>query len=156
MNSAQHIAQHIRQLHLGGNWTDVCVRDVLDDVTLIEALQKVSDMHTIAELCYHMNYFVAAQRRVFEGKELNAHDKFSFDVPMMSDEADWQALKTKCLKDAQALADIVETLSPAQLDQDFVDARYGSNFRNLLGLLEHTHYHLGQVVMMKRIVKNLM
>ena len=39
-----------------------------------------------------------------------------------------------------------------QLQASFIDPQYGSNFRNLVGMLEHTHYHLGQVSMLKKLI----
>jgi hypothetical protein len=33
---------------------------------------------------------------------------------------------------------------------DFDDGKYGTVLRNILGLIEHTHYHLGQIVILKK------
>ncbi|MDQ1090003.1 hypothetical protein QE390_004607 [Siphonobacter sp. SORGH_AS 1065] len=36
----------------------------------------------------------------------------------------------------------------------FVDEKYGTYYRNLHGMIEHTHYHLGQIVLIKKILRN--
>ncbi|HAI83731.1 MAG TPA: DUF1572 domain-containing protein, partial [Chitinophagaceae bacterium] len=30
----------------------------------------------------------------------------------------------------------------------------GTYYRNILGLIEHTHYHLGQIALIKKIIRN--
>ena len=34
----------------------------------------------------------------------------------------------------------------------FVKPEYGNYYRNLHGLIEHTHYHLGQVALIKKLL----
>jgi hypothetical protein len=33
------------------------------------------------------------------------------------------------------------------------NAKYGNYYRNLHGIIEHTHYHLGQIVLIKKLLK---
>ncbi len=40
----------------------------------------------------------------------------------------------------------------SRLWDDFADAKYGNCYRNLQGIIEHCHYHLGQVVVVKKLV----
>ena len=49
---------------------------------------------------------------------------------------------------------MVEEIPDQQLDQFFVIEKYGSWHRNLMGLIEHAHYHLGQIVMLKKLVQS--
>ena len=30
--------------------------------------------------------------------------------------------------------------------------KYGNYFRNLTGIIEHLHYHLGQIVLIKKLI----
>jgi len=39
-----------------------------------------------------------------------------------------------------------------QLWTPFTEEKYGSYFRNLIGMIEHSHYHLGQIVLCKRLL----
>jgi hypothetical protein len=91
-----------------------------------------------------------------EGGPLDASDKYSFDLPPITSEAAWQALVSKALAEAEQLAEAIERLEETQLSQDFADPKYGSYHRNLLGVTEqvteHTHYHLGQISLLKKLV----
>jgi hypothetical protein len=40
-----------------------------------------------------------------------------------------------------------------QLWSAFADEKYGNFYRNLEGMLEHCYYHLGQVVMLKKLIR---
>ena len=60
MNDTEQIAKHLRDLHFGGNWTAVSLKDKLDGVTWQQATTAVGAHHTIAVLVFHMNFFVEA------------------------------------------------------------------------------------------------
>ena len=78
----------------------------------------------------------------------------SFDHPVVSSQTDWENLLTKTFSDAEILADLIEQLSEDMLWQNFTDAKYGTYYRNLQGLIEHNHYHLGQIVILKKLINN--
>lgn len=110
MTTTSGIARHFREVHFGGNWTWVNVRDTLQDVTWEEALHRRDGFNTIAMLAFHIHYFVAAVRQVLEGGPLDAHDKFSFTHPPIGSDANWQQLLQKMWTDAERFAELVERL----------------------------------------------
>lgn len=110
-------------------------------------------MNTIATLVFHINYYVQPVLNGIHGKPLNASDQFSFDLPPIESEDDWQKLVAKALKEAENLALEIERINETQLFEDFVDLKYGNYYRNLLGIIEHTHYHLGQISLIKKLLK---
>jgi hypothetical protein len=154
MNTITHLAEHSRQVHFGGNWTVSNLKEVLEDVSWEEAVAKVHNFNTIATLVYHINYFVVAVSTVLRGEPLNASDKLSFDHPPITSESDWRNFVEKVLTDGEAYYKLIQQLPEDRLGDDFSDPKYGSYLRNLLGVIEHTHYHLGQIVILKRIVKD--
>jgi hypothetical protein len=89
--------------------------------------------------------------RVLQGGPLDAHDKYSFDLPPLNSENDWQNLKDKAFNEAEQLVNLVEQLPDDKLENHFAEEKYGTYYRNLHGLIEHTHYHLGQIVVIKKI-----
>lgn len=38
------------------------------------------------------------------------------------------------------------------LDKPFIDEKYGSYIRNIEGVIEHSYYHLGQIVLLKKMI----
>lgn len=152
MDSIQQIAKHFRDVHFGGNWTTVNLKDTLSDVSWQQASTKVYDLNTIATLVFHTNYYVSAVLKVLEGEALDASDQLSFNAPAINSETDWQKLVDKTLMEAECFALQIERLKEEQLFEDFTDPKYGNYFRNLHGIIEHTHYHLGQIVLIKKIL----
>jgi hypothetical protein len=56
-------------------------------------------------------------------------------------------------RDTEELAWLIEQLPDEQLETTFLEARYGSLYRNLHGNIEHLHYHLGQIVLLKKWIR---
>lgn len=154
MKSSEQIAKHLRDIHFGGNWSAVNLRGQLTDLTWQQANTRVYSLHTIATLVFHMNYYVSATIEVLRGGSLNAKDKLSFDCPPISSQDDWERLLNKTWADAEELASLIEQMPDSQLSDNFVDKQYGTYYRCLQGPIEHCHYHLGQIAVIKTILQH--
>jgi hypothetical protein len=153
MNAIKQLAKHYREVHFGGNWTAVNLKETLADVTWEQATTKLHDLNTIAVLVFHINYYVQPIINGIDGEPLDASDKYSFDLPSITTETEWQELIQKALNDAENLAAKIEMIDESKLFEDFSDPKYGSFYRNLLGIIEHTHYHLGQISLIKKLLQ---
>ncbi|MEO8819321.1 MAG: DUF1572 domain-containing protein [Ginsengibacter sp.] len=147
------IAKSLTEVFFGGNWTAVNLEETLSGVSWQEATKKVDPLNTISLLLYHINYYVVAALKVLQDGILDAHDKYSFDCPPVLSKVEWDRLITKSFNDAENLVHLIENLPEATLWEDFSDKKYGNYFRNLNGIIEHTHYHLGQIVLIKKMLR---
>ena len=152
MKLTEQIANHLREVHFGENWTAVNLKDSLVDVDWQQATTQIYSLNTIATLVFHANYYVSAVLKVLQGESLNAKDKYSFDHPPIQSQADWEHLLNKTWEDAENFATLVQQLPENKLWETFTDEKYGNYYRNIHGLIEHTHYHLGQIVLIKKIL----
>ncbi len=152
MTTTSQIAKHIRDAHFGGNWTSVNLKETVTGISWQQATEKVHSFNTIAVLVYHMHYYIAAVTKVLQGGPLEAKDAYSFNLPPIQSQEDWENLLQKTWTDAEIFAQLVEALPDSRLSEIFIDEKYGTWFRNLQGIAEHIHYHLGQVVLIKKIV----
>lgn len=152
MNFSSRIAKHLRDVHFGGNWTSVNLKETLKDVSWQEATTEVHSLNTIAALVFHINYYIDAVSKVLQGESLTAKDKYSFDVPPIQSQDDWENLLSKTWSDAENFAFLIEQLPDSKLDETFVDEKYGRYYRNLHGIIEHVHYHLGQIILIKKLL----
>jgi uncharacterized damage-inducible protein DinB len=152
MNLTQQIAKQFRDVYFGGNWTAVNLKENLADVTWQQATTKVYSFNTIAVLVYHINYFVDAIIKVLQGGPLDANDKYSFDQPPIESPEDWKKLLNNMWTDAERCASLIEELPENKLGEIFSNEKYGNYYRNIHGVIEHTHYHLGQIVLIKKIL----
>lgn len=154
MNTTAQIAKHFREIHFGGNWTASNLKNQLADVSWQQATERVYSFNTIATLVFHMNYYVSAVTKVLQGGPLNAKDAYSFDHPPIASQADWEALLTKTWNEAETFAQLIEALPDSILWEDLTHEKYGNYYRNLHGIIEHCHYHLGQIVLLKKLLSN--
>ncbi len=152
MNLPTQIAKHFRDVHFGGNWTSVNLKETLTGVTWQQATTKIYSLNTIATLVFHINYYVSAVTKVLQGEPLTAHDKYSFDLPPIQNQEDWEKLLEKTWSDAENFIKLIEQLPESRLGETFSDEKYGTYYRNIHGIIEHTHYHLGQIVLIKKIL----
>lgn len=152
MNLAKQSAKHFRDVHFGGNWTSVNLKDTLKDITWQQATIQIGSLNTIARLVFHCNYYVSIVMKVLEGGELIGSDKFSFDCPPINSQEDWEQLVLKSLTEAEQFAKLVEQMPESKMWETFSDEKYGNYYRNLHGIIEHTHYHLGQIVLVKKLL----
>ena len=152
MSISEQIAKHLKEVHFGGNWTCSNLKDSISGVSWQQATTQVYGFNTIATLSFHINYYVDAVLKVLQGSTLNASDALSFNHPTIQSEADWEKMKDKIWSDAELFVSLISVLSDEQLLQTFAAEQYGSYYRNLHGIIEHMHYHLGQIVLIKKII----
>ena len=152
MNLTAQIAKQFRDANFGGNWTSVNLKDSLSGLTWQQATTQVYSFNTIAILVFHMNYYVGVTMKVLEGGPLDGHDKYSFDCPAIQSQEDWEKLLEKIWADAESFASLIEQFPENKLGETFSDEKYGNYYRNLHGIIEHMHYHMGQIVLIKKIL----
>jgi uncharacterized damage-inducible protein DinB len=152
MTLSKQIAKHLREVYFGGNWTASNLKDALKEVTWQQATAQIYELNTIAGLVYHMTYYATGVIKVLEGGPLDIHDKFSFDHPPINSQEDWNAMLDTIWADAEALATLIEKMPVEQFGEDMLDGKYGDYYRNIGGIIEHCHYHLGQIVVVKKLL----
>jgi hypothetical protein len=148
------IAKHIREVHFGENWTDVSLKQLLEDLSWKEANVQVQNLNSIAVLVFHINYYINAVLKVLQNKPLEARDKYSFDLPPINSKKDWDLLLAKTWDEAEEFAKLIENLTEEELWSIMIDKKYDTYYRNFQGIIEHCHYHLGQISLIKKMIRD--
>lgn len=153
MKSTTQIANRFREVLLNGYWVaNTNFKAQLSDVTWEQATKKVGTFNTIAALTFHIDYYIAGILNVLEGGSLDIRDKYSFDLPPIESQNDWEKLLDKIWSDAEKFANMVEQMPEERLNEIFVDEKYGNYQRNIDAMIEHSYYHLGQIVLIKKML----
>ncbi len=154
MTTSQLLGVHLQQLITGPNLTGSHLSQHLDDVSVDEAITSLYGLNSIAQLVFHIHYYINAVGDVLEGKPLLAKDSLSFEAPLITTEVSMAITKrTTLCSDAALCATSRKIFTQKQLKEDFVVEKYGSYEHNLVGLLEHSHYHFGQIVIIKKMLR---
>lgn len=148
------IANRLREVLLNGHWiANTNYKEQILNINWLQAIQKVDSLNTIAALTYHINYYLAGLLNAFENGKLEISDKYSFDLPHINSEADWNKLVTDFLNNSEKFANQIEQMDDSIFDQPFVDEKYGSYLRSIEGVIEHSYYHLGQISLIRKMIK---
>jgi hypothetical protein len=153
MKRNEYLANRIREVLLDGRWiANTNYQEHLLITSWEQAVGKVGDLNTIAALTYHINYYLDGLLRAMETGILDIRDRYSFDLPPIRSAADWDALVRLFLQNAESFAQAVEQMEDHTFDLPFIDEKYGSTLRNIEGVIEHSYYHLGQVVLLRKML----
>lgn len=147
------LASRCREVLLDGTW--IANTNYWHQISLVdwkEAITQVGDLNTIALLTFHIDYYVAGVLQVLLGGELTIRDKYSFDMPEILTQADWESLRERFRANATSFVQAVSELTDDQLSEGFVKEEYGNYRRNIDGLIEHSYYHLGQVSLIRKML----
>lgn len=147
------IANRLREVLLNGYWiANTNYREQIQSTNWQQAIHKVGNLNTIASLTYHINYYLAGLLKAFENGKLEISDKYSFDLPPITAEIDWNKLVTDFIQNSEKFADKVEQMEDYIFDEPFIDEKYGTFLRNIEGVIEHSYYHLGQISLIKKMI----
>lgn len=147
------LARHVRAYYFGPSAPGPSLQSVISDVDWEMANQKTNGFNTIALLVFHSHYYTMGVGNVLDGGRLEIRDKYSFDMPPINGQAEWEAFLAKIWEEAEAFARKVEQLPDAQFYTVFEQERYGNYYQNVRGIIEHAFYHLGQIVLLKKLLK---
>ena len=152
MTESEQLASRMREVIFSGTWVaGTNFKAQLTDLNWESASLKVGSVNSIAALTSHIHYYVAGILNVLKGGTLDIKDKYSFDFPPLASKRDWDKVVELFFKDSEEFITKVALLSDKDLDSVFVDKRYGSYRRNIDALIEHAYYHLGQIVLLKKM-----
>jgi uncharacterized damage-inducible protein DinB len=109
-------------------------------------------LHSIAALAQHVHYYIAGILNVFNGGNLDIKDIYSFDFPPIHTIEQWHTFLAVFWTDAASFTQKLEEMDENTLNSIFVKKEYGTYYFNINTLIEHSYYHLGQIVLIKKLI----
>lgn len=153
MKSTLEIANRFKETILNGTWiANTNYKHQLENLDWKIATTPVKNLNTISVLAQHIHYYINGINSVFKGGSLDIKDKFSFDFPPIHSQEEWNTFLTKFWASAEEFAFFIEQMPEEKLDQVFVDEKYGTYRRNIDAMIEHSYYHLGQIVLIRKLL----
>lgn len=153
MKKTDQIANRFQEVILNGTWVaNTNYKEQLSNLNWEIATTKFKSLNTISDLAQHIHYYISGINNVFKGGTLDIKDKFSFDFNLINSQIEWEAFLLRFWKDSEEFAYLIKQMSDEKLNQVFVDEKYGTYQRNIDAMIEHSYYHLGQIVLIKKII----
>lgn len=148
------LASRLREVLLDGHWiANTNYKAIIQSVDWLESTQKVANLNSIAALTFHVNYYLVGLLNAFKTAKLEINDRYSFAMPELKSAADWDKLVGDFLQNAEDFASLIEQMDEQLFDQPFMDGKYGTVYRNIECVIEHAYYHLGQMSLLKKLIK---
>jgi uncharacterized damage-inducible protein DinB len=153
MTKSNLLANRLKEVLLDGKWiANTNIQEQLKKTDWKQASKKIGDHNSIAELTFHINYYLGGILNVFNGGNLEIRDKYSFDMHAVTSEEDWQELTDSFLSNSKNIIIKISELPESQLTEAFVKTEYGTYERNIEGLIEHSYYHFGQISLLLKLI----
>jgi hypothetical protein len=153
MQVSSQIAQHLLDVCNGGNWTEVSVAQTLADISWQEAVTvTIASPNSIAALTHHVSFWNRVMMQRISGINPEIPESNGFDVGTISGDAEWKALIRDLLITASELAIAIRDIEEDKLDEPIAPGQ-STLYKNVQGTVEHIHYHLGQMVIIKKLIR---
>jgi uncharacterized damage-inducible protein DinB len=150
------IAEHIKQVYEGNNWTDVSIAATLENTDWKQAQQQTeASPNTIASLLHHLYYWNGIIMQRMKGETPVISEENGYDVPFLNNEEEWNALKERTHESFIQLSEAMKNFPEEKLLENYAPHIPSTYYRNMQGIVEHAHYHLGQIVILKNLIAAL-
>ena len=150
---SEQTATQLSGIYNGPNMVGVKMATILNDLNWQEATTSISQLNSIALLLQHILYYIKIVRPTLAGKPLEGNDKLSWQHEPIQNAKQWEVIKNEFQEEITAFANTVKKMETQHLQGDFIEPKYGTYFKNIQGIIEHTYYHLGQMAIIKKMIK---
>lgn len=154
MNETQRIQSLFTELYHGQPWLNVTLHDTLSRITSEQAVKRpVKDANTIWEIVIHMiawrkNVLQRIQGKVVETPSNNYIEK----VKHNSEEA-WQKTLEALETSQKEWLYTLNTCTEADFKNEY-PANNLTYYQHIHGIIQHDAYHLGQIVLLAKMINS--
>lgn len=148
------LSRNLLQVYVGTNWTERNLKDVLEKITYAESNHEFSFSASIKTLAFHLHYFAKVTLEALKTGKLIAHDRDSWKAEHIDSEEKWNALIQELIQIGKDFSHHIKGMTDEEMLDFLDDPKYGSTYDNVQGIIEHHHYHLGQISLLKNMIQS--
>ncbi|WP_264553855.1 DinB family protein [Flavobacterium sp. N2038] len=152
MSESKRISNLYQSIYDGNPWLEVTLANTLKNVTAEQAYRKINpNLNTIWEI---VNHLIQWRRNILErmqGEVVQApgHNYF---VPVLDpSEAAWEQSLQTLAKSQESWNAFFEDFNDDHLAKIYVNNGH-TYYEHLHGIIQHDVYHLGQIVILKKLL----
>ena len=147
----------LRRIYEGNSWHGPSVLDAIDRVDAGQAAKRpLAGAHSIYELTHHIAAWMGEVTSRVQGNTPGMPADGDFPAPDFKvDEAAWTEVRSRLERRQAELLEAIATFDESRLDEPVDPKNKGKDgpvsYRALLsGLAQHSAYHAGQIVLLKK------
>lgn len=154
-SEAKRIAKLFFNQYNGMPWTEIRLKDILNGIDANKAAQKlVANANSIWQLVQHVLGWRENVLKKMQGDNFQSPDDNYLSVPSDTGANAWNNLLKELEENETQWEFFLETLKEEKLNAPYLPSKGKfSNYEVLHGLLHHEAYHLGQILILKKILQ---
>lgn len=152
MKETQRIIQLFEKGYSGNPWIDVNLVDVLQDISPEQAIKKLHpEANSIWEITNHIISWRENVLQRVKGEEMQtpAHNYF---IPLQKGAINWKQTLKRLETSQQEWITFLNDLKEPALEMIYKPNEM-SYYEHIHGILQHDVYHLGQIVMLTKLIE---
>ncbi|PTS98583.1 DinB family protein [Flavobacterium sp. HMWF030] len=152
MSENKRISNLYQSVYNGEPWLEVTLAKTLKDVSAEQAYRKINPkLNTIWEIVNHLIQWRRNILRRVQGETIITPDHNYFVPVIDPSEAAWEQSLQNLEKSQESWNAFFVDFSDADLDKIYANNNH-TYYEHLHGIIQHDVYHLGQIVILKKLL----
>jgi uncharacterized damage-inducible protein DinB len=153
MQEIERIADQLKRAFEGGAWHGPAVNEALAEHDAASASMRVYDGgHTACELALHIAVWIEIGTQRAEGMIVTPTAAQDWPQPAADAETGWAEAQARVHSSYMALREVLAGMSDERLAET-VNGKDHDVYVLLHGMIQHSLYHAGQVVLLRRAIE---
>ena len=152
MEEKQRVSKLFSDLYDGNAWIDVTIVRTLKNINSGQAFSRpVAKLNSIWEIVNHLISWRETVLKRMQG-EIVEEPKNNYFEPVKNNSEDAWSVTLKRMEESQQLwLEFLSKFNNQDLGKFYVQSKY-TYYDLIHGILQHDAYHLGQIVLLKKLV----
>ena len=152
MNEINRILSLFEKGYQGSPWIDVNLVDTLQAITAEQALKKIKkNSNSIWEITNHLISWRKSVLQRMQGMEVKAPSHNYFVQVETGSAAEWKKTLDELAVTQTAWIQFLKGFHESSFEKMYVPNQL-TYYEHIHGILQHDAYHLGQIVMLKKLL----
>jgi uncharacterized damage-inducible protein DinB len=152
MNELSRLKKLLSDHFDGSPWMDVNIIDTLKNIPASQAAKKINNLNSIWQIVNHMIAWRETNLERLKGEIIpSPENNFIEDIKDTSEEA-WQVTLKKMDRSQHNLLSFLSSAKDSMLEKVYITNGH-TYYEHLQGILQHDAYHLGQIVLLKKLLE---
>lgn len=152
MSENQRISSLYQSIYNGNPWLEVTLAHTLENLTAEQAYRKINpNLNTIWEI---VNHLIQWRRNILlrmQGETIVTPDHNYFVPVLDPSEAAWEQSLQSLAKTQDSWNAFFEDFDDADLAKIYINNGH-TFYEHIHGIIQHDVYHLGQIVILKKLL----
>jgi len=135
----------------GSPWLDVNIMDTLKDLTSSQAAKKIDHLNTIWQIVNHVIAWRETNLQRLKSQLPPAPANNFFEEIKDTSEKEWRTTLNKLERSQYNILFFISSSKDSMLEKIYTPNDF-TYYEHLQGILQHDAYHLGQIILLKKLI----